>query len=111
MTARIKARPGPPRRGPAGIPAVEWRNAAYRRWGRTACRCAVCFAQYPDPAHGPVNGIGSKGPDSGCIWLCRMHHDEQHVMDWPAFQERYGIDRVRLAARSWKAFQQSRRTA
>lgn len=51
-----------------------------------------------DPAHGPVNGMGSKGPDSAAIPLCRAHHEEQHALGWPAFEAKYGIDREKEAA-------------
>jgi hypothetical protein len=50
-----------------------------------------------DPAHGPVNGMGSKGPDSGAIPLCRAHHEEQHRINWPAFEAKYSIDREKEA--------------
>lgn len=50
-----------------------------------------------DPAHGPVNGMGSKGPDSGAISMCRTHHREQHRIGWPAFERRYEINRAAIA--------------
>ena len=45
-----------------------------------------------DPAHGPVNGRGSKGPDSEAIPLCRLHHEESHKIGQKAFQDKYGFD-------------------
>ncbi len=57
-----------------------------------------------DPAHGPVNGMGSKGPDSGAISLCRTHHREQHAIGWPAFERKYEIDRSVIAAARYAEF-------
>jgi hypothetical protein len=77
------------------------------RRGSTDARLrAGKVAGYCDPAHGPVNGASSKGPDSGCIPLCRgfglmNHHDEQHAIGWPAFQVKYDLDRAREAAAHW----------
>ncbi len=107
-TKRIPARrPGKPRRGPAGIPPDQWRNEKYLQFLRDHGVCVVCHWKYAkcDPAHGPVNGRGSKGPDAGAIPLCRMHHDEQHEPGgWPAFQAKYGFDREKQAAVWWAAF-------
>jgi hypothetical protein len=57
-----------------------------------------------DAAHGPVNGMASKGPDDGVIPLCRMHHKEQHYIGWPGFEARYKIDRAALAAEHYAAY-------
>lgn len=51
-----------------------------------------------DPAHGPVNGRGSKGPDNEAISLCRQHHAEQHQIGWPEFETTYGFSREKEAA-------------
>jgi hypothetical protein len=115
-TKRIPTRRAKPRRGPLSIPPEEWRNPAYRQFLREEGRCVACpSADYTmlrkyltvqcDPAHGPPNGKGSKGPDAGCIPLCRAHHEEQHQMGWPAFEAQYGFNREREAAAWWKAFQ------
>lgn len=107
------------RRGPADIPLSEWRNAAYRRFLVAAGRCVACVAFFYrtvgaiwpeeggcDPAHGPVNGLSSKGPDSGCVPLCPMHHAEMHRTPggWPAFERLYGFSRVEQARIWWAAF-------
>lgn len=117
-----KRRLGPPRRGPANIPANEWRNPKYLRFLRERGYCSACFpwcltiadpSQSPrvnraleqcDPAHGPVNGMGSKGPDSGAIPLCRGHHDDQHHVGWQRFQALYRFSREEVAAAWWKAY-------
>ncbi len=57
-----------------------------------------------DPAHGPVNGMSSKGDDSGAITLCRKHHREQHAIRWPAFEAKYGIDRAKISAVRYAEF-------
>jgi len=93
-----------PRRGPATIPPEEWRNASYRQFLREECRCVVCHRFGCDPAHGPANGTSSKGPDAGCIPLCRAHHDEQTGIGWPAFEQRHRIDREREAEAHWALF-------
>lgn len=64
------------------------------RWEKLPKPVPVCS----DPAHGPVNGMRSKGPDSGAIPLCRHHHIEQHQIGWPAFQAKYGFSREKEAA-------------
>ena len=57
-----------------------------------------------DPAHGPVNGRGSKGPDNEAIPLCRHHHDEQHRVGWPAFEAKYGFSRAEQAKVFWTGY-------
>ena len=63
-----------------------------------------------DPAHGPVNGRGSKGPDNEAIPLCRYHHDEMERLRWPAFEAKYGFSREQEAAAHWTAFQLTKET-
>jgi len=57
-----------------------------------------------DPAHGPLNGRASKGPDNGAVPLCRAHHDEQTRIGWPAFEQKYGFNREREAAAWYAAY-------
>lgn len=59
-----------------------------------------------DAAHGPVNGMGSKGPDSEAIALCRTHHREQHRIGWPAFEKKYDIDRAAIAKENYRKFRE-----
>lgn len=59
-----------------------------------------------DPAHGPVNGMGSKGGDDGAIPLTREYHTEQHAIGWPAFEEKYGIDRTAIADERYQRYKQ-----
>ena len=89
-----------PRRGPAGIPADEWRNPEYRRFLREEGQCVACvslarlrcphhygpdereecakaYSILPcDPAHTVIGGMRQKGRDSSAAPLCRRHHDE-----------------------------------
>lgn len=118
-------RPGKPRRGPANIPAEEWRNPAYLQFLREEGRCVAClaedfrevllsnfgqfsrkFSRAPrgvcDPMHGPPNGTSQKGPDSCAIPGCREHHEEQTRIGWPAFEEKYHFSRE-LEARAYFA--------
>jgi hypothetical protein len=97
------------------------RDAGYLEWLRDR-RCVACVqlkmiyrdrlcasGSMPiDPAHGPVNGARSKGPDNEAIPLCRHHHEEQHRIGWPAFQEKYGFSREKEAATHYLAYQLSR---
>ncbi len=106
-------RPGPARR------VSVLRDRKYLDW-ISGLMCVVCvlldirgiaigfdpFRQVIDPAHGPVNGMGSKGPDDGAIPLCRHHHDEQHEIRWPAFEMKYSIDRAAIAAEHYARFKQ-----
>ena len=101
-----KKRRSKPRR--AGVD----RDPGYLAWLRerscVACKLTGCTgrAHNPgnwasvtiDPAHGPVNGMRSKGPDSGAIPLCRHHHEEQHQIGWPAFQQKYSFSLEKEAA-------------
>ena len=57
-----------------------------------------------DPAHGPVNGRSSKGPDNEAIPLCSHHHEEQHRVGWPAFEAKYGFSREKEAAAHYAAY-------
>lgn len=104
---RIPARrKGGPRRGPAGIPPEQWRNPAYLAFLREEGTCCVpgCGLKHCDPAHGPVNGRGSKGPDAEAIPLCRRHHEIQTRLGWAAFEREFEIDRAHWAASYWVAF-------
>ena len=111
-----------PRRGPLRDPGYL---AFLREEGK--CQCCLVFireagycgltpgsevalrpamiAGLCDPAHGPVNGRGSKGPDNGALPLCRVHHKEQHLIGWPAFEAKYGFNREGEAAAWYKAYQ------
>ncbi len=87
------------------------RDRKYLDWLKDNCCCVVgnpvhrkVSLAFCDPAHGPVNGMSSKGPDTGAIPLCRMHHDEQHALTWPAFESKYGIDRAAIAAEHYARF-------
>ena len=89
------------------------RDEKYKAWHVENFGCAVGNQVHViaslgkcDPAHGPVNGMRSKGGDDGIISLCRCHHDEQHQIGWPAFEEKYGIDRSAIAAEHYARFKQ-----
>lgn len=121
-----KRRKGKARRGPADIPADEFRCKPFKDFLTAEGKCSACaslirdhgrleqlrpgvLAGYCDPAHGPVLGGSMKGPDSGCIPLCRgfgllNHHDEQHKIGWPAFERKYSIDRAAEARAWWVLF-------
>ena len=100
-----------PRRGPA-------RDRDYLNFLREEGKCVACPYAGPcrlpdlfrfasdvcDPAHGPVNGRSSKGPDSEAIPLCRRHHDEQGRLGWSAFQLKYSFDRAEIAAMWYRLF-------
>ncbi len=113
-----KRRPGPPRRGPSEVSADQWRNPSYLAFLRAEGRCVACprggrvfgapitygMNGVCDPAHGPVNGRGSKGPDAGAIPLCRAHHDRQHAIGWTAMEVEFEFSREREAAVWFAAF-------
>lgn len=102
-TQRIPARRSQPRRGPAGIPAEEWRSDLYVSFLHQEGYCVVCKARYPDGAHTQNNGMRSRGPDSSRAPLCRWHHQEYDA-DRRQFEERYEKDMKREAAVWWLAF-------
>ncbi len=95
------------RRKPRRVSVV--RNRKYLDYLKL-CECEACKvigefrSRQVDPAHGPVNGFGSKGGDDGAISLCRTHHREQHALTWPVFEKKYGIDRAMIAALGYSAF-------
>ena len=65
-----------------------------------------------DPAHGPANGLSSKGPDNEAVPLCRFHHDQVdgHVritstlVGRKAFERFYDVDLKDIAARCWEIY-------
>ena len=97
-----------PRRGPL-------RDPGYLAFLREEGKCVVCYNALPslgtstlgmcDPAHGRVNGRGSKGPDNEAGPLCRPHHDEQTALGWEKFEECYMIDWKIEAAAWYKLYQ------
>lgn len=105
----IRKRRGRLRRGPM-------RDAKYLAFLSEEGHCVACAQRYPalkalnpavapllsviDPAHGPVNGMRSKGPDDGAVPLCRYHHNEQHRLTWPNFEIKYHFSRE-FQARIW----------
>lgn len=91
----------------------RWRNPGYLAFLREYGKCIACMGRFGpcDPAHGPVNGTGSKGPDAEAIPLCRMHHDEQHKLNWPAFAALYGFNREKNAVAWWTLYQLTKEAA
>lgn len=84
------------------------RDARYRHWLKMQLCCiairngfivAGCeYAQgVSDPAHTQNNGMGSKGPDSSCVPLCRKHHREYDA-GRKAFESKYEVNMKELAA-------------
>jgi hypothetical protein len=94
------------------------RDRAYLRFLASECTCVACGSavanRFSDcvadgcgpvqAAHGPVNGMRSKGPDDGAVPLGLRHHAEQHGIGWPAFEERYGFSREKEAATHHAAY-------
>ena len=101
------------------------RDRGYLDWLSAECLCVACVllkmiyrdrkcasgSGPVDPAHGPVNGMRSKGPDDGAIPLCRQHHTEQHEIGWEAFETKYGFSREAEAKTHFAAFQFAREAA
>lgn len=103
-TKPIPRRRTKPRRGPM-------RDREYLAFLRGECKCAVglrctCFARVGgcEAAHGPVNGMRSKGPDNEAIPLCPSHHREQHGIGLAAFEVKYGFDWKMEAAAHYKTY-------
>lgn len=106
-TKPIPKRRRKPRRGPMrdrgyldflkeyGFCVACWRSRIIRLYSWNQC----------DPAHGPTNGLSSKGPDNEAIPLCRTHHDYQHEIGWKRFEEYFRFDRKAKAAEWWQAYQ------
>lgn len=62
-----------------------------------------CVGVKVDPAHTENNGMSSKGPDSSCGPLCRVHHNEYDA-GRAAFEKKYRVDMKAVAADHWKRF-------
>jgi hypothetical protein len=101
MLARceVRKRRSKPRRGPL-------RDAAYRKYVKSE-PCAVCYRLPSDPAHTENNGMSSKGPDSSCAPLCRLHHREYDA-GRVAFEAKYNVDMKAVARRHWERYQRER---
>jgi len=56
-----------------------------------------------DPAHTSKAGMGLKGPDSGCISLCRHGHRLQESQT-ERFGKRFGIDCYEIAKRQFAKY-------
>ena len=69
------------------------------------------FGSVIDPAHTVNNGRGSKGPDSSCIPLCKIHHNEMDgrlstkITTKQAFAEKYGLDLAAIAAEHYERYE------
>jgi hypothetical protein len=109
----VKAKRAKPRRGPM-------RDPEYRAW----CRAHVCAISIgrggcqlfgghaatvlpSDAAHTLNNGLSSKGPDSSCLPLCRMHHRE-YDRNRKAFEAKYTVNMAALAAEHFARYQQEK---
>ncbi len=109
--AKARKRPRTKRPGPARRVSVVRDRTHLEELRMNYCDIGIrhgseCCSMVIDPAHGPVNGFGSKGGDDGAISLCRTHHREQHAIGWPAFEAKYGIDRAAVAAEHYARFKQ-----
>lgn len=76
--------------------------AAHRAWVRKH-RCSVrgCRQMPIECAHvrqGTDGGLGLKPSDKWTISLCRDHHLEQHEIGEAAFEAKYDLDLLKLAA-------------
>jgi hypothetical protein len=97
------------------------RDRGYLRFLREEGKCVACmsvarsrggddetarsYANLPcDPAHGPVNGMRSKGPDDGAISLCRFHHQESHKIGQHAFQHKYDFGWAKESASHYATY-------
>jgi hypothetical protein len=74
----------------------------HRAWVRRHhCSVIGCDRVPVECAHvrgGTDGGQGLKPSDQWTISLCRTHHAEQHRIGERAFEERYGLDLLSLAA-------------
>ncbi len=105
-TAVKKRRTGKPRRGPL-------RDVEYRRWlAKRICLLLTqpksrfvgcCDQTITDAAHTENNGMGSKGPDSSCVPLCRKHHREYDA-GRKTFEKKYGLIMKEIAKEYYAAY-------
>ena len=59
-------------------------------------RCIACQAPPPNDPHHLLSGVmGSKGPDTSCIPLCRDCHRQYHNTSHAAFEQEHGFSRKR----------------
>lgn len=90
----------PIRKRRAGTRRGPLRDKDYLEFLRRQCCALLCnCAGWTEAAHGPVNGMCSKGPDNEAIPLCMRHHREQHHCGINEFQRRYHFDWAATAKR------------
>lgn len=73
-------------------------------WPECCLGRGECVGVPVDAAHTENNGMGSKGPDSSCVPLCRKHHQEQHKIGIDAFNKKYGINLKEIAAEHYSRY-------
>ena len=83
-----------PRRGPLRCPK-------FMAWIKTELSCLVCGRRPADPCHTSNNGTSSKGPDSGCVPLCREHHREFDA-GRKAFEAKHRVNMAKIALVLWR---------
>jgi hypothetical protein len=96
-----KRRKGGPRRGPL-------RDPGYLAFIRQLA-CLVCNRFGCEAAHGPVNGMSSKGPDNEAVPLCSHHHRDVHILGWPALESIYQFSRAEIAKYCYSVYQERKR--
>ncbi len=82
------------------------RDAGYREWlGDQFCKACPQWDQltFSDAAHTENNGMGSKGPDSSCVPLCRKHHREYDA-GRKVFEKKYRLDMKAIAKEYYQAY-------
>lgn len=79
------------------------RSAEHLRWIRGfACCVKMCNSESRIEAHhvkgGEPMAIGKKSGDNFATALCADHHREYHTIGKSAFEAKYGLDMLALAA-------------
>lgn len=85
---------------------VACREHCIRHGYSGGCKaCRDLSIGHCDPAHGPANGLGSKGPDNEALPLCREHHEYQTGIGVTKFGVLYRFNWLIEAATWYDAYQ------
>jgi hypothetical protein len=64
--------------------------------------CIICGKSNADKAHIKTKGSGGPDDDSNIMFLCRIHHVEQHKIGIITFIEKYPSVKKTIEAKGWE---------
>jgi hypothetical protein len=64
-------------------------------------RCTVCGERNADVCHIKTKGSGGTLDEWNWMYLCRIHHTEQHQIGWKKFSDKFPLALKALELRGW----------